>query len=99
MNLMYKTTQGRNSTAEELCEEMRVTWRMSGNDDESKNTKSEEHELETALGTLKGKCNKCHVVGHTAVDCLKKKDMTQVIASEKAGAVRDNKNQKESDGA
>ena len=50
-NLMYKTMQQRNATAEELCEEMCVTWRMSGNDDENKKAKSDKHELETALGT------------------------------------------------
>ena len=54
-NLMYKMMQGRNATAEELCEEMYVTWRMSGNETENKKTKSEEHELETAIGTFKGK--------------------------------------------
>ena len=25
-NLMYQTTKGRNATAEELCEEMRMSW-------------------------------------------------------------------------
>ena len=90
-NLMYKTMQGRNATAEELCEEMRVTWRMSGNNNENKKTKSEEHEFETALGTFnfKGKCNKYHVVSHKAVDCPKKKEITQAKPFEKAGAVGD----------
>ena len=46
--------QGRNATAEELCEEICMTWRMSGNDNENKKTKSDKHELETALGTFKG---------------------------------------------
>ena len=47
---------------------MRVTWRISGNDDENKKAKSDDHELETALGTFKGKCNKCHVIGHKAAN-------------------------------
>ena len=67
---------------------------MSGNDDESKKSKSDKCELETALETFKGKCNKFHVIGHKAVDCPKKKDTAQAKASEKAGAAIKSKNDK-----
>lgn len=94
-NLMYKTTQQRNATAEELCEEMRITWRMSGNDDESTKGKTDENELETALVTFKGKCNKCHMIGHKAANCPQnKKGTTQAKSSEKAGAAVESKSDK-----
>ena len=70
-DLMYRTSKGRSATAEELCEEMRVTWRMAGNDTGHKKTTKDG--VETALGSFKGKCNKCHEVGHKAKDCPTKK--------------------------
>ena len=58
---------------------------MAGNDEENKQAKTRSENLETALRTFKGKCNKCHEVGHKVKDCPKKK-VTQEKSTEKAGA-------------
>lgn len=86
-NLLYKATKSRNATAEEICDEMKVVWRISGNDKTSHYDIAEEREQdesETALGNFKGKCSKCHQVGHKAKDYPKKKQAGRT--EEKAGA-------------
>ena len=80
-DLLYRTTAKREATAEELCEEMKSAWRISGGSDDGSGKESDDG-IETALTTtgFKGKCRKCGKKGHKASQCPGKKDKSEETA-------------------